>query len=92
MKSYANDYGMIMVVDTEADLTTALSVKLLVRKPDGTEVEWSGIVDGTTKIKYTIQVADRDQEGIYEINAYVEFTDAIGTGETFEWENYRKYN
>jgi hypothetical protein len=91
MKTYKNDYGMILIVDTKTDLTTAVGFKFIVKKPDGTEVEWNAIIHDETKMKYTIQAGDLDQEGVYEINSFAEFP-GFGTGETFEWEIFRRYN
>lgn len=87
---YVNDYGMILNVETNTDLTTTSIVKLLVRKPDLTQVEWVGVSTDTI-IQYTVQSGDFDQEGVYEINAYAEFP-GPGTGETIELEVFRRYN
>jgi len=79
-KYYVGDVGTEIIVDTCSDITTATVTDLLVEKPDGTLVTWSGDVYETTKIKYVVQAGDFDQAGEYILQAYVEMPGWQGRG------------
>ena len=81
-KYYQGDVGTEIYVDTCSDISTATFVSLKVKKPDGTDVEWVGVVSDTTKIKYVVQVGDFDQVGEYRVQSYVEMPSWSGLGDT----------
>ena len=71
LKIYKGMVGLLLEVETGIDLSDATGVKLKVKKPSGTTVEWEGTpVD--TKITYVTQAGDLDESGLYLIQAYVE--------------------
>jgi len=81
-KWYVGTTGVKLGVETGQDLSNAMQVSLLIKKPDGTQVEWAGTVNGT-KIEYIVQQGDFDQAGIYKIQAKVTFADgAVWYGNT----------
>jgi len=52
-------------------------------KPDGTEGEFVGTIDDTTKIKYDVSsVNDLDVEGDWKFQAKATFATGIGYGDT----------
>lgn len=69
--SYVDDVGTEVLVDTVEDISTATIVKLNVRKPSGTEVEWAGAIYQNHYIRYIIQADDLDEPGEYAIQADV---------------------
>lgn len=77
---YVGDVGTVIDVDTCIDLSGASSVSLLVRKPDGTVVTWSGSVADTTKIRHTVGGGDLDQAGEYRVQAHAEVGGWTGRG------------
>jgi hypothetical protein len=81
-KSYVDDVGTVVLVDTGSDIQTATTTNLLVKKPDGTEVTWTGTLSGTDSITYTIVADDFDQAGTYSLQSYVETAAWQGSGET----------
>jgi hypothetical protein len=81
-KYYVGDVGTEIIVDTCSDITTAVTVSLKVKKPDGTEHTWVGSVYEDTKIRYIVQVGDFDQQGKYRVQAYVEMPGWQGRGDT----------
>lgn len=70
-KIYVGTEGLMIKVETGISLSGATVTKLKVKKPSGTEVEWTATVDGT-KLVYVTQAGDLDEEGLYKIQAYVE--------------------
>ena len=80
-KAYKGTVGLLIEVETGVDLSDATEVKLKVKKPSGTTVEWAGVVSGT-KIQYTTQAGDLDESGLYLIQAYVVKPTGTYLGET----------
>ena len=66
---YKNQSYLTIYLDTNVDLTTATSMEILYKKPDGTTGEWDGSADDTTKIKYDVQDGDLDQAGQWYFQA-----------------------
>jgi len=81
-KYYIGDVGTEIIVDVCADISAATTVSLIVEKPDGTVVTWTGSVYETTKIRYLVQIGDFDQSGEYTLQAYVEISGWRGRGNT----------
>jgi hypothetical protein len=79
---YVGDEGTEIIVDTCSDISAATVTDLIVRKPDGTQVTWSGAIYDTTKIRYVTTTGDFDQAGRYRLQAYVEMPGWKGFGET----------
>ncbi|MBO8180276.1 MAG: hypothetical protein H0Z19_07330 [Archaeoglobus sp.] len=81
-KWYVGTTGVKLTVETGQDLSDTMQVSLLVKKPDGSQVEWVGTANGT-KIEYIIQSGDLDQAGIYRVQAKAVFADgAVWYGNT----------
>jgi hypothetical protein len=81
-KYYVGDIGTEIIVDTCSDISAATSVILKIEKPDGTKVEWTGVVYQTTKIRYVIIEGDFDQAGKYLLQAYAEIGSWSGHAKT----------
>lgn len=90
-KYYQNDVGTIIEVDCVENISTATQTKLAIRKPDGTEVSWSGTLEGTTKIRYTVGSGDWDQSGRYEGQADIAMPGWSGLGDTFTFQVEKAY-
>ena len=79
---YAGDIGTKILVDVGIPADDIVSAKLIVKKPDGTVVEWpASPVLGTTQISYIVQSGDFDQAGRYQLQAFVQTGDWSGYGE-----------
>jgi hypothetical protein len=77
-KIYVGDVGTVIRLNVDPDelgtidISTASTLKILVQKPDKTEVEWTATqYQDTTKIEYSTVDGDLDQKGTYKIQAYV---------------------
>jgi len=80
-KIYVGQCGVIIRLNAnpdelpECDIATANTLKILVKKPDGTLKEWTATrYSDTDKIQYTTQDGDLDIKGTYKLQAYVEWT------------------
>lgn len=79
---YLGDIGTVITLDCESDISAATVRKILVRKPDGSEIEWTASQVGTSLI-YTIALGDLDQSGEWSMQAYVETPAGKWRGETY---------
>ena len=80
-KIYVGDVGDIVRLNAnplelpEVDIATANTLKILVKKPDGTLKEWTASRFGETdKIQYLTKEGDFDIKGTYKLQAYVAWT------------------
>ena len=90
-KIYVGDVGLAIVLNLAKegevmDITGATGTKMLVKKPDGTTVEWDAdvlTVSGETKyLRHYTVAGDLDQKGRYRIQAYLTISGWTGRGET----------
>jgi len=70
---HSGDYGFLLIVETGIDLRGS-SVKLLVRRPDGSKTEWNGIVldKKPTQLRCYVSSVEVLQKGIWHYQSYVE--------------------
>jgi len=74
--TYTNTVGLKIVLDTKLDLSDISAAIIKCRKPDKTIESWSAEVDpDKTCIYHVTQTGDLDQEGDYELQAYIEYSD-----------------
>jgi hypothetical protein len=94
MKIYVNDIGVVIEIDMGESLSTATNLKLEVRKPDNTEVEWTPTVYGTefNFLRYTTVANDLDQAGVWKANPFLSLGGWTGLADTVTFEVYDKYN
>ena len=91
-KIYINDTGSSIILETGLVLTGALSLKIAVRKPDMTEIEWPAIIHGDTAVKYITVDGDLNMPGIWTLHSNVEMSDGEWLGESVSFEVFRKFN
>lgn len=92
MKHYVGEYGTKLRIYTGQDLTNALQVSLIVKKPNGTEVEWIGAVVDTNYIEYTVRNGDFDIPGKYVLQAKIVANNGEWYGDRFTIVVYDKYD
>jgi hypothetical protein len=96
-KYYVGDVGTEILVDTGSDISTATVLKLLVKKPCGAELEWTGelgppnAVGVYTKIMYIVKEGDWNEAGWWNVQAYVELPGWKGKGDTVKFKLYSEY-
>jgi hypothetical protein len=81
-KYYVGDIGTDIIVDCGSAIGGATNLKLKIKKPDGTLVEWSAVIEGTDSLKYTTVSNDFDQCGVYYLQASLNMSGWTGVGET----------
>lgn len=93
-KLYVGDEGTVFEVDVGTDISAASTTNLKVKKPDGSEVTWTGAANGSTntQIDYTIVADDLDQAGRYKLQSYVVTASWDGLGETAEFVVHGAFN
>jgi hypothetical protein len=89
-KIYKGDIGTLFIVDTQSDLSGATTSLIKIRKPDGTEADWSASVSGQT-LRYTVVSGDLDQAGNYLGHAYVVLPSGTWRGERFTFIAYDEW-
>ncbi len=90
-KYYVGDTGTDIIVDCGTAITGATNTKLKVKKSDGTEVEWTAVIDGTDHLKYTTLVDDFSVPGTYFLQASLTLGGWSGLGETAQYIVYDPY-
>ena len=96
-KHYTGEIGSIVIVNTDVDLTTATTVELHVKKPDGTVVVWIPTVytiqssEPNQYLRYLTLSGDLDQAGKYYVQPYVVFPTWSGYGATADFLVYNLF-
>lgn len=90
-KSYVGDIGTVILLDCGTDISAATVTEIRVKKPDGLEHVWSGVMEAVKYVKYVVQDGDFDMKGNYLFQAYVETPAWKGLGETVKWQVYEKF-
>jgi hypothetical protein len=87
-KQYVGSTGVQVILDCQGcndapiDLTTASSLAINVRKPDGSKVVWPATLYGTDSIAYITVAGDFNMAGQYRMQAAVSIGGFTGLGET----------
>ena len=77
-RTYVGD-PVLLEVDCVADISSASSLSIEARKPDGTVVTWDGTLNGTTEVRHQANGATLDQQGTWRLQAVVD----MGSGDPF---------
>ena len=64
-RTFVNDIGTVILLDTGTALAGASAVAIAYKKPSGKTGTWTGSVSATTKISYTTVSGDLDEAGIW---------------------------
>jgi len=89
-KIYVGDVGTVLLVDAGEDVSSANPISLMVKKPDGTVVEWLGTGVGN-QLSYTTVAGDADQEGMYLCQIHATLGGWVGRGQTFGLQIYAAF-
>lgn len=77
---FVGDIGTVLLLDCGVNITSATSVKVIAKSPQGLKKEFIGTVDGTNNVKYTTSSADFDVAGNWLLQSYVQMPDWTGRG------------
>ena len=94
MKIYVNDIGVVIEIDMGESLSTATNLKLKVRKPDNTKVEWTPTVygEGFNYLRYITVANDLDLAGVWKIQPSLTLGSWSGLADTVSFEIFAKYS
>lgn len=70
-----------LVLDTNIDLSSATSKFIHYEKPSGTDGSWTGVLEGTTSIRYSVQPGDIDEVGTWRFQTVVVIGGRTGYGD-----------
>ena len=79
MSLHVGDIGSIIRLTSDTNLSSESALKIYYRKPDGTEGNFAGTLNGTGDVQYTTTaVGDIDQRGNWTFQAYAVITGFTG--------------
>jgi hypothetical protein len=81
-KHYVGDTGTKILVEVGENISNALELVLRIKKPDGSTDNWTGTVQGLTKIQYDTKAGDWNIPGEYKLQSYVRLSNWSGLGNT----------
>lgn len=81
-KIYVGDIGTEIILDTGVDLSSATSLKIAVKKGDGSVGEWAATIFETTKVKHVSADGDLNVSGLYSFQAKIVTPSWSGLGST----------
>lgn len=94
-KIHKDDDGTVFILNCKSDISTATVVKMLIKKPSGAEVEWTGALleqgGNTFYIQFDSAAADLDEAGLYLVQASVLMPDWGGKGELNSFRVYDEW-
>ena len=76
---FKNDYGIVILIDMQTDLSGATNYSLQVTKPNGTIVTWNPIIYNDRLFRYVIKSGDLDQSGTYTIQPVMALNEWVGS-------------
>lgn len=82
MAIFVGDIGTELLINMGENISSASSVSLSVRKPDGTVVTWTPTIQGTLYLRYLTQSGDLNLAGEYAISPLLTIGSWTGRGET----------
>lgn len=90
-KVYVGNTGTLISLNTEISLSDASLVQILILKPDGSNVTWTGLAVGPN-IQYITIAGDIDQPGTWFLQASVQKSSGTLSGETVPLYIYPAFN
>lgn len=80
-KIYTGDTGTAIILDCGTDISGASSLVIKVLTPDKRTLNWVGVLEGTTKIKYVTLSSDLTVPGTYKLQSKVTMPSWSGVGD-----------
>lgn len=81
-KVYEGDIGTVIELDTNVDISSASTRRIYYTKPGGTVSYWAADLVGTSRLSYTTESGDLDEDGVWSLQAYVVTAGGTWRGET----------
>lgn len=91
-KVYVGSIGTQIILDCGQDISAATSLRIDVRKPDGTVVTWSAVASGATALRFDTLAGTLDQVGRWRLQAHVTLPTGDWPGDTIALDVYAPFN
>jgi hypothetical protein len=91
-KLYVGDVGSEIILETGMDLTGALSLNIIGRRPDFSEFVWTATQHELTHVKHVTALDELNMDGIWTLQSDVEMLNGNWLGESVSLEIFRKFN
>ncbi len=90
-KVYEGDIGTVIELDTGEDISSASTLRIYYTKPSGTTSFWPATLVGTSRLSYTTQSGNLDEDGVWSLQAYVVTASGTWRGETVKLRVYAQF-
>ena len=92
-KHYVGEVGTELIVECGKKLDNAAFLKLSVKRPDGSVVEWTGeqAFQRRTAIRYVTKEGDLNVPGEYQLQSKVSLNGWVGKGRTSKFLIYDQF-
>lgn len=91
-KVYTGDIGTLIVLDCGQNISAATARSILVRLPDGSEVTWAAVANGTDAVAYTSEAGTFTQPGQHKLQARVTLPSGTWRGATATLDVYLPFS
>lgn len=90
-KVYVGDTGTSIVLNCVEDISAATAWEIEARRPDGSEVTWTGSASGTTAVQFITQADTLTQAGVWRLQAKVTTPAGVWRGNTATLKVYERF-
>lgn len=81
MSAFVTQGYYLLTLETGINISSATTMQIKYRKPNGTTGAWTADLEGTTQMKYQMSNSDLDVAGNWVIQAYIVIGGLYGFGE-----------
>jgi len=78
---FKGDIGTKIKLNSGQDISSASKIQIRFKKPGGTKGVWAAVLEGTQYGYYILKSGDMDENGVWEVQLYVEIDNWKGYGE-----------
>jgi len=80
-KVFVGDTNTKIRLDAGLDISSAAKLEIHYKKPSGTTGKWIGVLEDTDYAYYLTKAADLSENGVWEVQLYIEIGSWKGYGE-----------
>lgn len=90
-KVYEGDIGTVIELDVGEDISSSSTRRIYYTKPSGTTGFWAATLVGTSRISYTTESGNLDEDGVWSLQAYIVTASGTWRGETVKLRVYAQF-
>ncbi|MFX0198559.1 MAG: hypothetical protein ACFFCW_20760 [Candidatus Hodarchaeota archaeon] len=91
-KPYVGDIGTVIKIDMGENISAGSGFKFFIRKPGGTIIEKTAVLEGTQYLKYAVESGVFSEPGKYLVQPQVTLSGGTWKGTTANFTVYNQYN